>query len=112
MAQAPAILEALTGVRMADLFARVPGMTVESDGAAADGDHATPPAATASPASGQAESQAESQPSPAAEPVAASDTPTDAPSDAPAEVTANAGATSLNGAAPSSARGPRRQRAR
>jgi flotillin len=112
MAQAPAILEALTGVRMADLFARVPGMTVESDGSAGGGDHATPPAATDGPTSGPAESQAESQPSPAAEPVAASDTPTDAPTDAPAEVSANAGASSLNGAAPSSAQGPRRQRAR
>jgi flotillin len=109
LAQTPAILEALTGVRMADLFARVPGMTVESDGATANGaatgaskgDQPTQPDAAASDADASAPT---SQPTDVAEPVTASDTP--------AEVTANVGASGLNGAAPTGARGPRRQRAR
>ncbi len=43
LAQAPAILEALTGVRLADLMARVPGLTV--DGSAASDEEAAPEAA-------------------------------------------------------------------
>ncbi len=117
MAQAPAILEALTGVRMADLFARVPGMTVESDGAAANGATATPtsaeqPAPTDAapgPATAPATSKADASQSasaPEREPVPVT------PNALPAEAPATASASALNGAAPTSTRGPRRQRAR
>jgi flotillin len=115
MAQAPAILEALTGVRMADLFARVPGMTVESDGAAANGATASPTnaeqptSADASAEAGPATSEADASQSasaPEREPVPVT------PNALPAEAPATASASTLNGAAPTSARGPRRQRAR
>ncbi len=113
LAQTPAILEALTGVRMADLFARVPGMTVESDGAAAKGDQPAQPNAAASP---EGEGAAASQPttaddSAAGEPAAAPTEPTDAPP-AEAAVAGGAAGAGTNGAAPASARGPRRQRVR
>ncbi|HZC04169.1 MAG TPA: SPFH domain-containing protein [Ktedonobacterales bacterium] len=114
MAQAPAILEALTGVRMADLMARVPGMTVESDGAAAKATRDTaqttsPDATTATSADASAPATSErdtpaSQPSGTTEPVAES-----------VAVTARAGGAGLNGAAPSDTGrggGPRRQRSR
>ncbi|HEX8730489.1 MAG TPA: SPFH domain-containing protein [Ktedonobacterales bacterium] len=93
LAQTPAILEALTGVRIADLMARVPGLTtVESDAAKSESaaptatESATDATAPANPASAPA------QPAPA--------TPA-----APA-------ASGANGTAGMGARGPRRQRAR
>jgi flotillin len=85
LAQAPAILEALTGVRLADLMARVPGLTVE--GSATPSEQATPDTAN-TPAAANA-------------------------STAPAEATAVAApsAASANGATTSAAT-PRRQRNR
>jgi flotillin len=132
LAQTPAILEALTGVRIADLMARVPGMsgatTVESDGA--------PPSA-ATPAAADRATDAPENAAPAPETAAtgetaatpehvetlaaaapsqpASDTAPEPPAPAPAPQSSasSAGASALNGAAPSGvARGPRRQRAR
>ncbi len=112
LAQTPAILEALTGVRMADLFARVPGMTVESDGSAPANANAQPNAPTGTPTDAAA--------TPSTDAAATDDSATSAPA-APAEPTApaqpsadavTAGAAPLNGAAPTSARGPRRQRIR
>lgn len=114
LAQTPAILEALTGVRMADLFARVPGMnTVESDGSAphsaeapaaqpeAQPDMRTDAPATTTPAT----ESAAPGPAAAADPVAQ-------PSAQPPADTVAYGAPPVNGAVPTSARGARRQRIR
>ncbi len=115
LAQTPAILEALTGVRMADLFARVPGMTVESDGAAP-----TPPA---SPAATVAPAATETPVAPPSARQPDTDTRASDPSTEPADASApatsaapmtasGAGVSGANGVAPGAARGPRRQRAR
>ncbi len=98
LAQAPAILEALTGVRLADLMARVPGMTVDGSAApnAAPNAPAASPAATpAAPANDTA--SAEPAPADAAEPSAA--------------LVAEPGAAGVNGSTASSAT-TRRQRSR
>jgi flotillin len=70
LAQAPAILEALTGVRLADLMARVPGLTVESGAAPreAPAAHASEPP---TPASDEVDS-ADSEAVPASAPAASS----------------------------------------
>ncbi|HEX2350286.1 MAG TPA: SPFH domain-containing protein [Ktedonobacterales bacterium] len=121
LAQTPAILEALTGVRLADLMARVPGMsgaaTVESDGAAPS---AAAPAASATSErtavsatpemAEQVETLADAAPS---QPVSDATPEQSAPATAPQSSASSAGASAQNGAAPSDgARGPRRQRAR
>ncbi len=91
LAQTPAILEALTGVRLADLMGRVPGLTVDSDGAnnaakPAAATDATAPAATPEPAKEE-------------QPVTGGSAGPTIPS----------GVSGLNGAGPTSARGPHRE---
>ena len=93
LAQVPAILEALTGTRMSDLMAHVPGLAGTVDGTAAP-DGATPSATT--PRTAGSTSADSAMPAPALSPVAASGT-----SDA---------GTGANGVAPNSSSGPRRQR--
>ncbi|MDE3229099.1 MAG: hypothetical protein KGO05_04395, partial [Chloroflexota bacterium] len=90
LAQTPVILEALTGVRIADLMARVPGMTtVESDAAKSESD------------------------APAATDGATDATAPDSPASAPAQPgPAASTASGANGTSGMGARGPRRQRAR
>ena len=113
LAQTPAILEALTGVRLADLMARVPGMatgaaTQPAESAAVDAveSDSAAPSAPAPERPGSPEATAAEQPAPATE---------------AAPVSVAAGGAALNGAAPSgpsgasgsnASRGPRRQRAR
>lgn len=92
LAQAPAILEALTGVRIADLMARVPGLTVDSD---------------ANVAAKDAESGEEAPANTSAE-TSEAETPAPAAASAPAEDVVAA-----NGAsAPATGSGAPRQRAR
>lgn len=67
LAQAPAILEALTGVRLADLMARVPGLTVESGAAPSEA-----PAPEAGVAPAPAADGADSEVVPATAPAASS----------------------------------------
>ncbi len=95
LAQVPAILEALTGTRMSDLMARVPGLAGTVDGTAAP-DGATPSATT--PRTAGSTSADSAMPAPELAPIAASGT-----SDA---------GTGANGVAPNSNSGPRRQRSR
>lgn len=108
LAQTPAILEALTGVRLADLLARVPGMdngasTVESDASAANG--ATPPT-QAQPAPAQADAAADA-PTPESAPKSA---PSDESTPSAGSAPLPSGGVGLNGFARSSMRGPHRQR--
>jgi flotillin len=106
LAQVPAILEALTGTRMSDLMARVPGLgTVDAATAPADGANRTSAANGTSGAS------------------AAAETPTGADAPAPADATkpytvgvpggASGGESpSSNNVTPGKSSGPRRQRSR
>jgi flotillin len=94
LAQTPAILEALTGVRLADLMARVPGLTVESDGA---NNAAKPAAATDTAPSDEAPAPAKEE-----QPVTGGSTGPTIPS----------GISGLNGSGPASARGPHREHIR
>ena len=101
LAQVPAILEALTGTRMSDLMARVPGLsdTVE---ATATSNGATP-ATTSATAGGDAATGETAAAAPELAPVSAT---TANMASAPAEPGA-----SLNGVAPATG-APRRQRSR
>jgi hypothetical protein len=115
LAQVPAILETLTGVKMSDLMARVPGLTVDGTLTQASG---SPNGNGTRPAAGNDASEA----APSAPPDGTSNetlTPTDQPpATAPFAVgvtsgsTAPSGAPSSNGIAPTGrpATGPRRER--
>ncbi len=117
LAQTPVILEALTGVRMADLMARVPGMTVESgtaaDGAAAPDNSAAATAAPHAAATDASAAPAATDASASGPAKTASGAATASGASQPTQPAANplAPSSGANGVT-SSGRGPRRQRAR
>jgi flotillin len=98
LAQAPAILEALTGVRIADLMARVPGLTVDSD--------ATPAKSGSADSSNNSDGATEA-PTASAEPTA---TEGPAAASAPSDVAVAANGASGVSGAPSTGSGPTRNR--
>jgi flotillin len=131
LAQVPAILETLTGVKFSDLMSRVPGMTtVDGTVSQADGSLNGNRATTPSPAATNGATHDSSQDSPtttkatpSADPSAAGASPSGADDGEPAAADQRSavspsrseeGAASLNSAAPGAPRpsGPRRQRER